>query len=473
MSLTSAVSTSAGGLNALTTWSEITSGNIANATTPGYVRKDAVLTSTSPASGGGVQVSEIRREVDSSLDRMYRQASSAMAAQQTISDGIGEYTSILGNPGDPNSPEQLVNSLQIRLETLANSPGNSAAQRAVVDDANALARALNGANTTISQINGEATTEITHSVSDLNDQLYQVADLNRQILNQVPGSAAAAGLNDQMSRLVEKISSVMDVQVTQGSDGRTSLYTAGGTTLVSGSTVSDLRYDTASGKLFAGSNEITPNSGSARGFDNGSLAGLFALKNDVMPRFQLQIDTLAGQLVQGFSAQDATLAPGQPGLFTDAGSGFDPASLTGLAGRLAVNAAVDPAKGGQPALLRDGIGSSTPRASGDGTAVTALLEAFTQPVATTPASGLPSGTTLFQYAANMVGAQHLEGSRAQSQMAASKTTAETVDSSRQSVQGVNIDDEMQKLLVIQHSYAANSKMLTTVMSMFDTLLQAV
>jgi flagellar hook-associated protein 1 FlgK len=44
---------------------------------------------------------------------------------------------------------------------------------------------------------------------------------------------------------------------------------------------------------------------------------------------------------------------------------------------------------------------------------------------------------------------------------------------RQGVQGVNVDDELQQLMMIEQSYAANSKVMTAVANMIDTLLAAV
>lgn len=46
-------------------------------------------------------------------------------------------------------------------------------------------------------------------------------------------------------------------------------------------------------------------------------------------------------------------------------------------------------------------------------------------------------------------------------------------SARRNAEGVNIDDEMQYLMLIEQSYAANSKILTTVSQMIDTLIAAV
>ncbi len=76
------------------------------------------------------------------------------------------------------------------------------------------------------------------------------------------------------------------------------------------------------------------------------------------------LDGMARDLYERFAdpALDPTIAAGDPGLFTDRGAAFDPADEVGLAGRIAVNAAVDPAQGGQSWRLRDGIYAAAPGA---------------------------------------------------------------------------------------------------------------
>lgn len=473
MSLTDALNASRSGLVATQTWSQLTARNIANANTDGYVRKDISFGTRTLGGGGTVQVTEIRREIDGSLTRMYRGENSKMAKYQAIYEGIGEYTATLGQPSDEFSPASRLTQFQTSLDTLVNSPGNAGAQRGVLDSAQALATSLNTASDTLGRVQGEVSREIKYDVSDVNRALYKIADLNRQLSGNGTVSVAGADMQDEIDRQIQKISQIMDVRVSHGTDGQVNLYTAGGSALIEGDKVSDVRYDEPSGKLYAGQTEITPNSSSTRGFENGSLAGLFSLKDDVLPRYQLQLDEFARSLVQGFEGADASLSAGQAGLFTDAGAAYDSTKLQGLAGRIAVNDAVKPDKGGTLSRLRDGIGASTSGPAGDATQLNAFAAVFDQPLTIDPATKLPDGMTLADYASNMVAAQHVEGSRAQTNYNTSRTTAETVDASRQSVQGVNIDDELQKMMVIQQSYAANSKMMTTVMNMIDTLLQAV
>jgi flagellar hook-associated protein 1 len=473
MSLNSALITARSGLDATQVWSEVTSSNIANVNTDGYVRKEVGLTTTSAGQGGLVQVSDIRREVDASLDRMYRLESGKMSKQQAIYEGVQAYTATLGQPSDATSPASRLSALQTAFGTLANAPGSAAAQQGVLDAAKTMASSLNQASATLDEVQGEVTTEIKYDVSDLNKTLYQIADLNKQLVGAQQDSVAGVNLKDQMGKLVQSVSKLMDVQVSTDGNGQVSLYTAGGTPLIEGQNVSDLRYDDSTGKLYAGSAEITPGSTGVRGFENGSLAGLYQLKDSTLPTFRKQLDDFAANLIQGFQSQDASLTAGQAGLFTDAGAAYSAANLDGLAGRIAVNAAVDPAQGGTLGRIRDGVGAATPGAAGDATQVNAFLKVFSQPTTAAAGTDLASGMTLSDYAANMISYQQVAGTRAQAQYQSLQTSAQAISSSRQSIEGVNLDNELQKLIVIQHSYAANSKMMSTIAQMMDALIQAV
>ncbi|HBS34332.1 MAG TPA: flagellar hook-associated protein FlgK, partial [Parvularcula sp.] len=66
------------------------------------------------------------------------------------------------------------------------------------------------------------------------------------------------------------------------------------------------------------------------------------------------LDAFAADLIDRFAAPglDPTAAPGAPGLFTDAGAARADPFVAGLAGRLRLNAAVDPDQGGEPYRLR-------------------------------------------------------------------------------------------------------------------------
>ena len=112
-------------------------------------------------------------------------------------------------------------------------------------------------------------------------------------------------------------------------------------------------------------------------FDGGSLAALFEVRDRIVPEFDGEIDRYANDLIERFRdlMPPAALDASGEGLFVDA----NPGALTGLAGRLEVNAAVDPGAGGAVWRLRDGLSAATPGLEGNGVILQALSDAMVEP----------------------------------------------------------------------------------------------
>jgi len=473
MSLPGALYAAQSGLAANQTMSRITAGNVANAMTPGYVRRDAVLTSQSYVGGGGVLVGEVRREVDSALARVARQESGKMSRNQAIYESLRNYTVFLGQPSDAASPSAKFSNFSAALTTLVNVPSSSGAQQGVVLEAQDLTASVRGANDYLAQVRSEVDMEIRYEVSDLNKKLYEIADINKSTSQLQPGSTEAVNNQDQVEKLIDDVSQIADVRTTKNSDGWVSIFTSTGAALLEGSKVYDVNYNPSDGSFFAGNQEITPAKAGVHGLENGSLAGFADLKNNVLPKFQLQLDEYARNLIQSFQTVDKSRSPTEAGLFTDNGNRFDPAQLTGLAGRLHVNSLVTPTGAAEVWRVRDGMGATAPGDAADTTQIQDMLDMFNQAVTVNPATGMGGNLTLGNLASELVANQQSERARAESNFNSAKSAADVVQSSRRSIEGVNIDEEMQRLAMIQQSFAANSKILAAIVSMYDTLINAV
>jgi len=203
----------------------------------------------------------------------------------------------------------------------------------------------------------------------------------------------------------------------------------------------------------------------------GSLGAAFALRDDLAPDIQDQIDALARDLIERFqsSAADPTLPPGQPGLFTDAGGPFVPLTEPGLAGRLRLNALADPAQRGALWRLRDGLGAAAPGDVGSATQLTALRDVLT--TARIPASGSFMGAArsagglaadvLSQVASNRQSAESRQSYEAARQASLAELQAQD---------GVDTDAELQKLLLVEQAFSANARVIQTVDDLINTLI---
>jgi flagellar hook-associated protein 1 FlgK len=472
MSLSGALNSATAGLHTTQGQSRIAADNVSNAMTPGYVRREAVLVTASGGQGGAV-ISEVRREVDATLQRMSRLENSRMTQYQSIQEGLTTYTAYLGQPGDGTSPADRFNDFQNSLTTLVNMPSSNGAQTSVALAAEDLVRSVKGAATTLSTTLNDVNMEIRYEVADLNTALYQLRDLNASGSGFTPGSLEAAQFDEKVDTILDQISGIVDTRIHRSSNGSISLYTVSGAALLEGRVVQDVTFNPSDGTLMAGNQDITPFKDGVRGIQHGSLAGLSELKRETIPQFSQQLDEYARGLIQTFEGADASLAPGEAGLFTDNGIAFDPANITGLASRLQINSKISSTGEAEVWRIRDGLGATSPGAGSETVQINAFLAGLDTSMNAATGTGIPAEVTLRDFSAEMITSQAATRARAENDFNAAASAAEVVMSARRNSEGVNIDDEMQQLLLIEQSYAANSRVLTAVSEMIDTLIAAV
>ncbi|AXI52638.1 MULTISPECIES: flagellar hook-associated protein FlgK [unclassified Sulfitobacter] len=472
MSLSGALNSATAGLHTTQGQSRIAADNVSNAMTPGYVRREAMLVTASGGQGGAV-ISEVRREVDATLQRMSRLENSRMTQYQSIQEGLTTYTAYLGQPGDGTSPADRFNDFQNSLTTLVNMPSSNGAQTSVALAAEDLVRSVKGAATTLSTTLNDVNMEIRYEVADLNTALYQLRDLNASGSGFTPGSLEAAQFDEKVDTILDQISGIVDTRIHRSSNGSISLYTVSGAALLEGRVVQDVTFNPSDGTLMAGNQDITPFKDGVRGIQHGSLAGLSELKRETIPQFSQQLDEYARGLIQTFEEADASLAPGEAGLFTDNGIAFDPANITGLASRLQINSKISSTGDAEVWRIRDGLGATSPGAGSETVQINAFLAGLDTAMNAATGTGIPAEVTLRDFSAEMITSQAATRARAENDFNAAASAAEVVMSARRNSEGVNIDDEMQQLLLIEQSYAANSRVLTAVSEMIDTLIAAV
>ena len=472
MSLSGALNSATAGLHTTQGQSRIAADNVSNAMTPGYVRREAVLVTASGGQGGAV-ISEVRREVDATLQRMSRLENSRMTQYQSIQEGLTTYTAYLGQPGDGTSPADRFNEFQNSLTTLVNMPSSNGAQTSVALAAEDLVRSVKGAATTLSTTLNDVNMEIRYEVADLNTALYQLRDLNASGSGFTPGSLEAAQFDEKVDTILDQISGIVDTRIHRSSNGSISLYTVSGAALLEGRVVQDVTFNPSDGTLMAGNQDITPFKDGVRGIQHGSLAGLSELKRETIPQFSQQLDEYARGLIQTFEEADASLAPGEAGLFTDNGIAFDPANITGLSSRLQINSKISSTGEAEVWRIRDGLGATSPGAGSETVQINAFLAGLDTSMNAATGTGIPAEVTLRDFSAEMITSQAATRARAENDFNAAASAAEVVMSARRNSEGVNIDDEMQQLLLIEQSYAANSRVLTAVSEMIDTLIAAV
>jgi flagellar hook-associated protein 1 FlgK len=219
---------------------------------------------------------------------------------------------------------------------------------------------------------------------------------------------------------------------------------------------------------------------------SGRLYGLVQLRDVSAPQYQNQLDEIARGLVTAFaeSDQNSSGAPTVPGLFTYPGATTLPpaATIVGLAGQIEVNANVDPSQGGDIDLLRDGAISNpgnpayiynTTGGAGYSARILQYIAALTASQTFDPSAGLATQQSVTDYATSSVGwleAQRKDVNESKTyQQAFLSQTSQALSNAT----GVNLDEQMSKMLDLENSYQASAKLFATINSLYLVLFQSI
>lgn len=477
MSLSSALSNAASGLAASARAVQITSSNVANALTEGYApRRLDLASSTLNGVGTGVRVAGITRRTDPVLAGLLRDAAGNAAHDTTRSAFWAKAEAAIGLPGAGIS--QALAKFETALISASARPDLETRLSGVEQAAAGLTKSFSAAQDQIQNLRADADRAIARDVKTLNAGLVKVDELNEQIIRLTAAGHQTEGLQDERDTVVAKLSEIVPLNKLSRSDGRVTLFTTNGQMLLDLSPV-EFSFDaapTVDATMTAGSGLShlmignRPLDTSETGpFAGGRLAANFAIRDTDGVAAQKDLDTLANNLISRFAAPDTdpTLAPGQPGLFTDTGSPLNVSPPPGLAGRLQIHDNVATSQGGDLSRIRDGLAAGSPGPIGSSTQINRLLDALNRPVALT--AGAPErrfsanlGTTLTQFST----------SRQNAEDTATTSTARHAELTQQSLaNGVDTDAEMRRLISIEQSYAANARLIQTADAMLRRLME--
>jgi len=482
MSISSALNAAITGLTASARAADVTSSNLANVLTEGYAPRQ--LEQNSNGYGrAGVSITGITRRLDPVLLTDRRAADGALSHAETRAEFVASLERTLGTPDDPASLSGRLAAFEASLLFASNNPENSNALLEVAVRAGELTQAFNIASNEIERDRTDTEGQISSTVDRANALLANIQQLNVEIAGHANKDHLSASLLDHRQRQIDELATLIPVRQVPRDNGTVALFTPGGAILLDG-TAATLEFNPSNvvaPHMTLGNGQLSgltingvtvPPSGTGSPVEGGRLAALFSVRDDLAVDAQTQLDALARNMLERLQdpSLDATRAPGDPGLFTDGGLLFDPVNEVGVAGRISLNALVDPAQGGAAWRLRDGLGALTQGPSGNGALLAELSTALSSGV------GLASGS-LGGTARSMTG--HL--ATYSSQLGQNRLTLDqalTFASARQSElvnleleNGVDTDAELQRLLLVEQAYGANARMIQTIDEMMQALLR--
>lgn len=489
MSISQTLANANSGLVAIARRAGVTSNNIANALTPGYSRRDATLAEQVLAgSGVGVRVAGVARATVPAVTAERRIADADLASSGARAEAATKLSRLFGGPEDLNGLVARYAAFETSLRALADNPQSGAAQAAATSAARELTLAFNRIAAEQQTMRQQADADIARGVAGTNRALGEIDQLNQAIVKGRASGADVAALEDRRETLIDEVNAFIPVRPLARGDGAYDLMTPeGGVFLIAGSArpiefnasglmTAQTAYQGGAGSLSGltiGGADVTPGGPGAQQIKSGAAAGLFAVRDDIVPDAARRLDALAEDMILRFSdpSVDPTLPPGAPGIFTDDGGALAPSYVPGLAARLTLNPIVDPTAGGDPAKFRDGLGSSAPGPAGDDSVIRNLLGALTatgsQPAAL-GASRSFNPAEAAAFVASLAAADRVDRESAQ---ASASALAQGLEDAETLQTGVDTDRELQNLLIIEQAYAANARVIEAVGEMMDALMR--
>ncbi len=420
----------------------ITSDNIANAATPGYVRRTPVLTQvggTSVRLGGGmgVAVGGMARAADAFRTAQVRQAGSDLTRTETGMVWLERIESALGG----QALDARIGDFFNAATALGADPSATAPRAAMLEAASGVAQAFSGTVRGIDAAIADLDTAAAADATKLAETASALAKINDGLGRVADGSAGQAQLLDQRDRLLETMSGLTDIDVQFDPAGRVSVRGggAGGAVLVHGSDAATIGYarnadGTTTFVTEMGGREsiLSPSGGAIAGIAEGA-ARLAEARSAAV--------TLASEFVKGVNE---TQARGTDLNGTGGAAMFALQTGGSVAMTLADPAAIAAARPGKGARDNGNLsGLSDLRATGRFEARTVALQAAN-------GSALAARKTVAD----------AQGAIRDSALAA-----------RDAASGVNLDAEAIDLMRFQQAYQASSRVIQVARETLDTLLQ--
>ncbi len=316
MSLSAALNSSLSSLLALQQQTRVASGNVANAQTPDYTRKNVNL--TTPATQGlpsGVSVLSITRTVNTALQNDLIARTAEQSAEAVRARYIGDIGALLDvKSGQPAITQQLQTFQQAWTDFEA-SPENPNLARTIANQGQQLATSLNRLAAEPSRIDSRIASDINTAVGELNTLVRNAYALNTQIVTQASTGQPVGELQDKMDTIIRQMSSYTKVQILPTGTGAIQILTSGGQSLVSAATPPVFSFDSLNNQIRVTNGANTTNVQSTA-FQSGQIDAMLRMRagyidttttsqaimvssaptDGTLRKFVNQIDTMANQL---------------------------------------------------------------------------------------------------------------------------------------------------------------------------------
>jgi flagellar hook-associated protein 1 FlgK len=486
---------------------DVTGQNIANANTPGYTRQASQQTSVETAVGvptlhsgtvenGGVRAIGAQRLADLVLDSRMRDEHARSAQVGTQATRIADIENIFKEPSDNGLAEQL-HDFWNAWGDVADDPGAQVPREMLIQSGQATVTMLHAMDSALDSVATASKNSLDAVVESANSAAKELSELNRKIAIGAATNTNVNALLDRRDVLLDQLSTAIGAKATLNANGTASVTVGGATLVATGPaqngapglggppfTANALKVDGASpafvmhitngsGNYLDGTGAVAdqndPSTWATVAVPDSTASAELTTLNVTVPNYRAKLDAVAQALaktvngIQGVQADGvtATLAPGYdltgtPGVaMFDNGSGSaDVAGITAANISVAFTSAGDWKK-----IAASSVGdAATPAPNVDGGNALRAADSTKDP-------GSPD--TAYS---SLIGELGRASASAKQQQTTQSVITASVDTLQASTSGVSYDEEVSNMLTYQMAFQASSRVLTTLDSMLDTLI---
>jgi flagellar hook-associated protein 1 FlgK len=439
--------------------------NIANASTPGFSRQDAVLVSERAQQlggltvGSGVGVATVRQIVDGLLEGQLLRARSARAHEGRAETELARLEAVFDDL-DGKGLSGALDEFFAAADDLALHPEGIPERTTLLAKAESVAVTFRDYRAQLATAQRDADDGIVSAVTRINALADEIAELNTRIATTEIGGHTANDLRDQRREALGRLADLVGVSQYENDQGVTVLG-PGGIALVTGGRTTHLVADqTASpsvgldGRALASIGFLAPGDTFVRlpaAITGGELGGLLAVRDGHLPDVATRLDTLANTVRTAVNAVQSDPA----GSDLDGAAGTDLFGGTGAADLTVL--LTDPRK-----LAASLTGA--PEDNGNARALAAI--------AGQGQAGL-GGATLGGFLAALVSSVGSVAETAGTRAAAAESLTAQLRARREAVSGVSLNEELVGLLRAQRAFQAAATLINVTNTTLDALFSIV
>jgi flagellar hook-associated protein 1 FlgK len=432
---------------------EVIEHNVANASTPGYRRQSAVLTTAIPSPadylrgsgqrGGGVTIEKIQRFNLEFFETRYRSVSAETQNWEAQSQVLSQLEPLLAETTEDGLLPKL-DQFWAGWQKLSTDPTNTSLRTVLLDDAGSLADALNRRATQITQLRLEQNQVLASQVDGINSLAGQIAQLNAEIARVLSVGQQPNDLMDRRDLALDQLAALTGSVSFNQKNGEV-VVSAGGHALVVGQEA--FKLHTQPNATDSSMVDVYWEDGQKLVPTSGEIKGTLEVRDRVLVDQLTGLNTFANGLITQVNGIHRT--------------GFGLNNTTGLdffEGSNGSDIAVNP--------LLDGASIATSSGANQaGNSDVALQIAGLKTV-----KGMKAGTaTLNEFYNSQISDLAVTTRRALENSYQHGLVARALSDQRESVVGVSLDEEAAEMAKAQKAYQAAARVLTA----YDDLLDLV